>query len=165
MIVLFFIIAYSIYRGLFNYLITNLFVSLLLSFGFIFICLWSIIIACYGKLGYFPFIIITLLIYSSSSFVFMIYDYLNKTCYFNALNIIINMNLLYYGLEFIIILFNFPIILFFSLFINSIKHLFFIISFFTLLLILFLITINKLLYSLNYFFYYLLLFFTFLFSF
>lgn len=150
MIVLFFIIAYSIYSGLFNYLITNLFVSILIIIGFIIICLSSIIMGCYGKLGYFPFIIILLLIYSLSSFVFIIYDYFNKICYFNTFNIIININLLYYGIDYVIMLFNFYTILFFNLFINSIKHLFLIISFFTLLLYLFLFIIDKLLYSLNY---------------
>lgn len=165
MIVLFFIIAYSIYKGLFNYCLINLFVSILLLFGFIFICLLSIIIGCYGKLGYFPFIIIQLLIYSSSSFVFIIYDYFNKIILFNVVNTIININLLYYGIDYVIILFNFLFILFFSLFINSIKHLFLIMSFFTLLLLIIILLLQFIIYCILYYSNYICLFICFIFSF
>jgi len=154
MILLFFIIAYSIYKGLFHFLIINLFVSILVVFGFIFISIISTIIGCYGKLGYFPFIVISLLIYNSCSFIFMIYDYLNKTVYFIIVNNIININLLYYGIDYVIILFSLLCYYFIFYYLIVIKVLLFSISYYIIILLLILFSFNIILLSFTYYFIY-----------
>jgi hypothetical protein len=57
------IIGNSVYRGLLNHLIINSIISIWLTSGIIFYNSLLFIIAVYGKLGYFPFIIILLFIF------------------------------------------------------------------------------------------------------
>ena len=78
LLAIFFIIGTAIFRGLLNYLIMNA----ILSIGSITSPLISnsllLIISCYGKVGYYPFFTIIYLLFYNTSYLFILFDVINK---------------------------------------------------------------------------------------
>lgn len=147
---LFFIIGNSVYRGLLNYLIINCIISILIINGIIFCNSLFFIVGLYGKIGYFPFIIIIIFIYNSSSYLFLIMDLINKWTYINILITVFNISIFFISQDYLLIILNYIVIVFLIKFIISIKHLFIISSFFTIIFHVLLMVLKNELFSINY---------------
>ena len=78
LLAIFFIIGTAIFRGLLNYLIMNA----ILSIGLITSLLISnnllLIISCYGKVGYYPFFLVLSMLFYNTSYLYIIFDLINK---------------------------------------------------------------------------------------
>ena len=78
LLALYFIIGTAIYRGLMNYLIMNAILSVGLIVGIIMSNILLLVVSCYGKVGYYPSIIVVSLLYYSCSYIFIVFDLINK---------------------------------------------------------------------------------------
>ena len=78
LLALYFIIGTAIYRGLMNYLIMNAILSVGLIVGIIMSNILLLVVSCYGKVGYYPSIIVVSLLYYCSSYIFIVFDLINK---------------------------------------------------------------------------------------
>ncbi len=143
---LFFIIGTSIYRGLLNYLIINGWLSILLIVGILLSNSIFLILAIFGKIGYYPFFLLISFLYYCSSYLFIIFDLINKLSYFTSFIMILNISIFISNFDLWLILVNFIISIFFIKFIISIKHTIFISSFILFLLIYYLLFLQDLLY-------------------
>ena len=78
LLAIFFIIGTAIFRGSLNYLIMNailtigLIISILMSNSLLFL------ISCYGKVGYYPFFSIVSMLFYNSTYLFILFDLINK---------------------------------------------------------------------------------------
>ena len=75
---IFFIISTAIFRGSLNYLIINAVISILLIIGILTSNTLLLIMSCYAKVGYYPFFSILSMLYYNSSYVFILFDLINK---------------------------------------------------------------------------------------
>jgi hypothetical protein len=116
------ILGNSVYKGFFNYYILNNIISIYLMIGLLFNNSIFFVVGFYGKLGFFPFIIIYSIVYNSASYLFILLDYINKWTYINLFIILINTTL-FINLDYILLLFNLFLLLFILQLIISIKHL------------------------------------------
>ena len=74
LLTIFFIIGSSVCRGLFNYLILNGILSISLILGILFSNSLFFILACFGKIGYFPFFLVLACLWYCSSYLFLMID-------------------------------------------------------------------------------------------
>ena len=78
LLAIFFIVSCGIFRGLLNYLVMNA----ILSIGSLSSILSSnssiLIISCYGKVGYYPFFLVLSMLFYNTSYVFILFDLVNK---------------------------------------------------------------------------------------
>ena len=146
LLLIFFIIGTSIYRGLLNYLILNAWLSILLIIGILLSNSIFLILAIFGKIGYYPFFLLIAFLYYCSSYLFIIFDILNKLSYFTSFILILNICIFISNFDIWLILLNFIISIFFIKFIISIKHTIFISSFILFILIYYLLFLQDLLY-------------------
>ena len=92
LLLFFFVIGTSIYRGLLNYLILNGWLSILLIIGILYSNSIFIILAIFGKIGYYPFFLLISFLYYCSSYLFIIFDLINKLSYFTSFLMILNIS-------------------------------------------------------------------------
>ena len=78
LLAIFFIIGTAIFRGSLNYLIMNAILSIGLIIGILMSNSLLLIISCYGKVGYYPFFLIVSLLFYNSSYLFILFDLINK---------------------------------------------------------------------------------------
>lgn len=146
---LFFIIGSSVYRGALNYLILNGWLSILLVFGILISNSIFLILAIYGKIGYYPFFLLLAFLYHCSSFKFILLDLVNKITYFASFVIIFNLSMYFSTFDLWLLLFNLIVSLFFIKFMVSIKHAIFLSSFIQFLLVYHLLLFEDFLYILS----------------
>ena len=125
---IFFVYGFSVFSGLYYYLVINGIMSVCLIFGFLATNVILLLFGCFGKVGYFPFLFLIMLVWYCSSYLFIMFDYFSKYCYLfscyvyfcfvNSFNVIV-----YY-----ICVYNFIFLIFFIRFLFVIKHLIFISS-------------------------------------
>jgi len=131
-----FIIDASVHRGLFNYLMLNSIIGIWLMIGILFGSSILYIMSIYGKIGFFPFFLILCFLWYSSSYIFLIFDLINKWAYFGNFLIIIQVTYWF-------ILFNLYSIMLFTKLIVSIKQMLLLSSLLTYLFIICLILVNE----------------------
>ena len=146
LLLVFFIMGTSIYRGLLNYLILNGWLSILLIIGILYSNSIFLILAIFGKIGYYPFFLLISFLYYCSSYLFIIFDLINKLSYFTSFIMILNISIFISNFDLWLIIVNFIISIFFIKFIISIKHTIFISSFILFILIYYLLFLQDLLY-------------------
>ena len=100
LLLFFFVIGTSIYRGLLNYLILNGWLSILLIIGILLSNSIFLILAIYGKIGYYPFFLLISFLYYCSSYLFIIFDLINKLSYFTSFLMILNISIWASNLEY-----------------------------------------------------------------
>ena len=92
LLAIFFIIGTAIFRGSLNYLIMNA----ILSIGLVTSLLMSnsllLIISCYGKVGYYPFFSVLSMLFYNTSYLYIIFDLINKWAYFSSFTLILNVS-------------------------------------------------------------------------
>jgi len=119
-----FIIVYSIWRGLMNYVVLNSILSIWFIVGILLSSSLILVYGCFGKVGYFPFILVLSYQYYSSNYIWIIYDQLNKWGYFRVILFLVYFSIcLFMNFGYWFILVNFLIIIYYIKFIFSIKHL------------------------------------------
>jgi len=150
LISLLFIIGNAVYRGLISYLIVNSIISIWLLSSIISVNSFLFILSLYSKLGYFPFIFISLFIYNSSSFMFILLDLMFKWCYINSLISLFTISIFSLTSNYLLLLVNLFSIISLTRFLVSIKHVLFISSFTIILFIILLLITKNELFSINY---------------
>lgn len=157
--IVFFISGNSIWRGLINYVIFNeilgtfLVLGLVCSVGIFFTSLY------YGKIGFYPFIIPMITIINNVSYLYFLFDPINKFCYFGSyfsfysnfsdLSSLSSSSSIFI---FMIIIINFNMIYVFGIkLVSSIKVTLLISSLINFLLIVILILVQSLLFAVVYF--------------
>ena len=147
LLAIFFIIGTAIFRGSLNYLIINA----ILSIGSIISILMSnsllFIISCYGKVGYYPFFPILSMLFYNTSYLFILFDLINKRAYFSSFTLILNVSIFFRCSEYWLILINLMIIISSIRLISSIKHIILISSYLLFIFIYLLILLNNYLFS------------------
>jgi len=114
LLLVFFIIGTSIYRGLLNYLIINGWLSILLIIGILLSNSIFLILAIFGKIGYYPFFLLISFLYYCSSYLFIIFDLINKLSYFSSFVLILNICIFISNYDLWLILVNFIISILFN---------------------------------------------------
>ena len=124
LLTIFIIIGSSVWRGLLNYLMLNGILSIWLIIGILLSNSLFFIFGCFGKVGYFPSFLVLGYQYYSSSYLWMVFDPMNKWAYFGSFISIIHLSIsLFMNFGYWFVLVNFLIIIFFVKFVLSIKHL------------------------------------------
>ena len=147
LLAIFFIIGTAIFRGSLNYIIINA----ILSIGSISSIYMSnsllLIISCYGKVGYYPFFSVLSMLFYNTSYLFILFDLINKRAYFSSFTLILNVSIFFRCSEYWIVLINLMIIISSIRLITSIKHIIFISSYLLFIFIYLLILLNNYLFS------------------
>ena len=147
LLAIFFIIGTAIFRGSLNYIIINA----ILSIGSISAILMSnsllLIISCYGKVGYYPFFSVLSMLFYNTSYLFILFDLINKLAYFSSFTLILNVSIFFRCSEYWLVLINLMIIISSIRLISSIKHIIFISSYLLFIFIYLLILLNNYLFS------------------
>jgi len=78
LLAIFFIIGTAIFRGLLNYIIINAILSIGLISGIYMSNSLLLIISCYGKVGYYPFFLVLSMLFYNTSYLFILFDLINK---------------------------------------------------------------------------------------
>ena len=147
LLAIFFIIGTAIFRGSLNYIIINA----ILSIGSISAILMSnsllLIISCYGKVGYYPFFSVLSMLFYNTSYLFILFDLINKRAYFSSFTLICNVSIFFRCSEYWLVLINLMIIISSIRLISSIKHIIFISSYLLFIFIYLLILLNNYLFS------------------
>ena len=86
LLAIFFIIGIGIFRGPLNYVIVNAILNIGLVTSLIMSNSLTLLISCYGKVGYYPFFLVLSIIYFSISYLFILFDVINKQVYISILN-------------------------------------------------------------------------------
>ena len=120
LLTIYIIIGSSVWRGLLNYLMLNGILSIWLIIGILLSNSLFFILGCFGKVGYFPFFLILGYQYYSSSYLWMVFDLINKWAILGSFIFIIHLSM-NFGYWFVLV--NFLVIIFFIKFVLSIKHL------------------------------------------
>lgn len=147
LLAIFFIISTAIFRGSLNYIIINA----ILSIGSISSIYMSnsllLIISCYGKVGYYPFFSVLSMLFYNTSYLFILFDLINKRAYFSSFTLILNVSIFFRCSEYWLVLINLMIIISSVRLISSIKHIIFISSYLLFIFIYLLILLNNYLFS------------------
>ena len=64
----------------------------------------TLIISCYGKVGYYPFFSVLSMIYYSISYLFILFDVINKQVYLSSFTLILNESVFFRCSEYRLIL-------------------------------------------------------------
>ena len=86
----FFIIGSAVYRGLLNYIILNAILNILLIISIIMSNSLILILCLLGKIGFYPFFLLSSTIIYIISYKFLLYDIINKQIYINCFSLILN---------------------------------------------------------------------------
>ena len=144
----FFIVGSSIYRGLLNYLALNGWLSILLVVGVLLGNSVLLLLAVYGKIGYYPFLLVLSFLYYCSSYAFVLFDLANKLSYFTSLVTIGNASIYLCTFDLWLVLVNLLAAAVFIKFMVAIKHAVFISSLIFFALAYLLLFLQDLLYTL-----------------
>ena len=139
-------ICYLIW-GLFNYLIFNGILGIWLILGILLCNSLLIILGCFGKIGYFPFFLLLFYLWYCSSYLYLMFDLINKWAILGSFIFIIHLSM-NFGYWFVLV--NFLVIIFFIKFVLSIKHLILISSLINFLFIIILILVEDELFSFSF---------------
>ena len=112
-----------------NYLTLHYPISIGLIIGILMSNSLLLIISSYGKVGYYPFFSVLSMLFYNSSYLFILFDLINKWAYFSSFTLILNASSFFRCSEFRLILINLMIIIYPIRLINSIKHIIFISSY------------------------------------
>ncbi len=129
LLAIFFIIGIGIFRGSLNYVIVNAILNIGLVTSLIISNSLTLLISCYGKVGYYPFFLVLSIIYFSISYLFILFDVINKQVYISSFILILNESVFFRCSEYRLILINLVIIISSIRSIISIKHIIFISSY------------------------------------
>ena len=147
LLALFFIVSIAVFRGLLNYLILNLVISISFVLGIVTCNSLLCIISCYGKVGYYPFFLLLVMLYYNTSNLFILFDLINKWAYISVFELVLNECLFWRCSELWLVLLNLIIVVFFIRLITSIKHIVFISSYLLVMQVYLLLLLNHNLYS------------------
>ena len=147
LLAVFFIIGTTIFRGSLNYLIMNAILSIGSIIGIVMSNSLLLIISCYGKVGYYPFFLILSMLFYNTSYLFILFDLINKWAYFSSLILVLNVSIFFRCSEYWLVLINLMIIISSIRIISSIKHIIFISSYLLFIFIYILILLNNYLFS------------------
>jgi len=81
LLIIFFILDNSIWRGILTYFIMNAIPSILLIIGILMSNSLFSLIGCFGKIGYFPFFLVLAYLLFSTPYLFSMLDIFNKWAY------------------------------------------------------------------------------------
>ena len=140
-------IGTAMFRGLLNYLIMNAILSIGSITGLSMSNSLLLIISCYGKVGYYPFFSVLSMLFYNTSYLYIIFDLINKWAYFSSFTLILNVSIFYRCSEYWLVLINLMIIISSIRLISSIKHIIFISSYLLFIFIYLLILLNNYLFS------------------
>mgnify|MGYP001158958331 CR=1 FL=1 len=84
LLAIFFIIGTAIFRGSLNYIIINAILSIGSISGIYMSNSLLLIISCYGKVGYYPFFSVLSMLFYNTSYLFILFDLINKRAYFSS---------------------------------------------------------------------------------
>ena len=154
LLAVFFIIGTTIFRGSLNYLIMNAILSIGSIIGIVMSNSLLLIISCYGKVGYYPFFLILSMLFYNTSYLFILFDLINKWAYFSSLILVLNVSIFFRCSEYWLVLINLMIIISSIRIISSIKHIIFISSYLLFIFIYILILLNNYLFSYLYLLFY-----------
>ena len=154
LLTIFFIIGSSVCRGLFNYLILNGILSISLILGILLSNSLFFILGCFGKIGYFPFLLVLACLWYCSSYLFLMIDLINKWAYFGSFLVIFHLYILLNSFVYWFTLIHFLILMFFIKLILTIKHLILISSLINYLFIILLILVDEYLFTFSFLSYY-----------
>ena len=143
LLAIFFIIGTSIFRGSLNYLIINAILSIGSIIGILMSNSLLLIISCYGKVGYYPFFSVLSMLFYNTSYLFILFDLINKWAYFSSFTLILNVSIFFRCSEYWLVLINLMIIISSIRLISSIKHIIFISSYLLFIFIYLLILLNN----------------------
>ena len=129
LLAIFFIITNAIFRGSLNYLTLHYLISIGLIIGILMSNSLLLIISSYGKVGYYPFFSVLSMLFYNSSYLFILFDLINKWAYFSSFALILNASSFFRCSEYRLILINLMIIIYPIRLINSAKHIIFISSY------------------------------------
>ena len=135
------------FRGLLNYLIMNAILSIGSITGLSMSNSLLLIISCYGKVGYYPFFSVLSMLFYNTSYLFILFDLINKWAYFSSFTLILNVSIFFRCSEYWLVLINLMIIISSIRLISSIKHIIFISSYLLFIFIYLLILLNNYLFS------------------
>jgi hypothetical protein len=121
----------------------NAIITIGLIIGILFVNSLLLIMSCYGKVGYYPFHILFTILFLNSSYLFILLDLINKWAYFSSFIVIINMFIYLRCVEYILILIQLLLIIYFIKIISSIKHIILISSYLLFILIYILLLFNN----------------------
>ena len=111
LLAIFFIIGTGISRGSLNYIIVNAIPNIGLVTSPLMSNSSTLIISCYGKVGYYPFFSVLSTIYYSISYLFILFDVINKQVYLSSFTLILNESVFFRCSEYRLILIIIPIII------------------------------------------------------
>ena len=154
LLAIFFIIGTAIFRGSLNYIIINAILSIGSISGIYMSNSLLLIISCYGKVGYYPFFSVLSMLFYNTSYLFILFDLINKRAYFSSFTLILNVSIFFRCSEYWIVLINLMIIISSIRLISSIKHIIFISSYLLFIFIYLLILLNNYLFSYLYLLFY-----------
>nr|YP_010729742.1 Nad2 [Calcarina hispida]WEF49982.1 Nad2 [Calcarina hispida] len=147
LLAIFFIIGTSVIRGSLNYIIMNA----ILSIGSLSSILMSnsllLMISCYGKVGYYPFFLLLSILFYQTSYLFILFDLINKWAYYSSFTLILNVSIFFRCSEYWLVLINLVIIISSIRIISSIKHIIFISSYLLFIYLYLLLLLNNYLFS------------------
>ena len=106
-----------------------------------------LIISCYGKVGYYPFFLVLSMLFYNTSYLFILFDLINKWAYYSSFTLILNVSIFFRCSEYWLVLINLVIIISSIRLISSIKHIIFISSYLLFIFIYLLILLNNYLFS------------------
>ena len=147
LLAIFFILGTTIFRGSLNYLIINAILSIGSIIGILMSNSLLITISCYGKVGYYPFFLVLSMLFYNTSYLFILFDLINKRAYFSSFTLILNVAIFFRCSEYWIVLINLMIAISSIRLITSIKHIIFISSYLLFIFIYLLILLNNYLFS------------------
>ena len=147
LLAIFFIISTAIFRGSLNYIIINAILSIGSISGIYMSNSLLLIISCYGKVGYYPFFSVLSMLFYNTSYLFILFDLINKRAYFSSFTLILNVSIFFRCSEYWLVLINLMIIISSVRLISSIKHIIFISSYLLFIFIYLLILLNNYLFS------------------
>ena len=107
-----FVLGNSVWRGLLNYLVINSILSVWLFIGILMTNVIFYFVGCFGKVGYFPFLLLVLLVLYCSSYLFMFYDQIIKWNYVFCFLLINSIAISFDLVDYWLILFQFMFLLF-----------------------------------------------------
>ena len=95
LLAIFFIIGTAIFRGSLNYIIINAILSIGSISGIYMSNSLLLIISCYGKVGYYPFFSLLSMLFYNTSYLFILFDLINKLAYFSSFTLILNVSIFF----------------------------------------------------------------------
>jgi len=143
LLAIFFIIGTAIFRGSLNYIIMNAIPSIASITSILMSNSLLLIFSCYGKVGYYPFFSVSPMLFYNTSYLFILFDLINKRAYFSSFNLILNVCIFFRCPEYRLVLINLWIIISSIRSISSIKHIIFISSYLLFIFIYLLILLNN----------------------